>query len=311
MQIWERFKSDDDQKQSSDVVLIIAPGAAPNSPENKNAVTLVSFLRTCKVQPPKIGTIVPHPSDVVVRSRARGAFNAPSEDTVVFTTQKKVVMTRKIVVDSRDTFFNKWQTPLIQFAQLRRCSRETYDKIFKDTPVATLEDISADDNKMSAEEEALGDDVRIPFPHEHERTLGQKIIATFEPEVLFVMDVGSGEFLKAALLAKIFAVGICKNDAHKTFVMDTLREWVKTMKLVNMNADAPKKPDDIIAYEKMISRLPPTAPGVRPPAPPAPALPAPGGAPLLPTAALPSNLKHFSSPNQKQANLFSFGTAAL
>ena len=310
MAIFERFKSDDDLKQSSDVVLIIAPGAAPNSPENKNAVTLVSFLRTCKVQPPKIGTIVPHQGDVVIRARARGAFNAPSEDTVVFTTQTKVVMPRKIM-DSRDTFFNKWQTPLIQFAQLRRCSRETYDKIFKDAPEATLEETSADSQVMSAEEEALGDDIRIPFPHEHERTLGQEIISVFEPEVMFVLDVGSGEFLKAALLAKIFAVGICKNDAHKTFVMDTLREWVKTMKLVNMNADAPKKPDDIVAYENMISRLPPTAPGVRPPAPLAPALPAPGGAPLLPTPALPSTLKHFSSPNQKQANLFSFGTSVL
>ena len=289
--------------------MMIAPGAAQNSPENKNAVTLFNFLKTHKMQPPKIGAIVPNQADVVTRNRTRGSFNAPSDDTIIFTTQKKVVMGRKIVGESHDTFFNKWNVPLIPFSQFRRCSTDIYDKIFEDTPLATLED--SEDNKMTAEEEALGDDVRIPFPHEHERTLGQEIIGVFEPEVLFVLDVASGEFLKAALMAKIYAVGICKNNAHKTFVMETLREWVKAKSLVNMNADAPKKPDDIVAYENMISRLPPTAPGVRPPAPLAPAFPAPGGAPLLPTPALPSTLKHSSSPNQKQANLFSFGTSVL
>ena len=92
---------------------------------------------------------------------------------------------------------------------------------------------------MSAEEAAMTDDARIPFPQENDMLLGQEMISVFEAQVMFAFDVGSGEILKAVLAEKTHGIGVCKNVAHKTFVMDTLKEFVKTRGLVNMVADAP------------------------------------------------------------------------
>ena len=37
-----------------------------------------------------------------------------------------------------------------------------------------------------------------------------------------ILNVGAGEMIKAALMMQIYAVAVCKNNTHKTMVMETL-----------------------------------------------------------------------------------------
>ena len=89
--------------------------------------------------------------------------------------------------------------------------------------------------------------------------LGQELIDIFDAQVLILLDVGSGEMLKAVLAQNALAVCVCASATHKTFVMTCLRDFVKTRGLVNTMDKAPKKPDDVIAYEQSLQ--PGKAPG--------------------------------------------------
>ena len=63
--------------------------------------------------------------------------------------------------------------------------------------------------------------------------------------------------LKAGIVQQIQAVGICKSQAHKTFLMDILKSFVKSQNLVNLVADAPKKPRELLEFESKQTPPPP------------------------------------------------------
>ena len=81
--------------------------------------------------------------------------------------------------------------------------------------------------------------------------------------------------LKAAIVQQIQAIGLCKSQAHKTFLMDILKSFVKAQNLVNLIADAPKKPPELLQFESKQAQhaaaLPDAAAG--PPMPTAATLP--------------------------------------
>ena len=63
--------------------------------------------------------------------------------------------------------------------------------------------------------------------------------------------------LKAGIVQQIQAIGICKSQAHKTFLMDILKSFVKSQNLVNLVADAPKKPRELLEFESKQTPPPP------------------------------------------------------
>ena len=66
---------------------------------------------------------------------------------------------------------------------------------------------------------------------------------------MILLDPGAGEMLKAAIVQQVQAIGICKSAAHKNFLMDILKSFVKSQNLVNLVADAPKKPRELLEFE--------------------------------------------------------------
>ena len=161
------------------------------------------------MQVPKVGRIVPPDGDVLQRLKAKLSFNAACENNLIFTSQKKSLIPRKMMNTlGGDTYFNRWQVPLISFARFRRCDATTHKNIFAGTADALLADPLSTTDTMSAEEAAMDDDARIPFPQEHDMMLGQEMIGVFDADVVIAFDVGSGELLKAVLMQKIFGIGI-------------------------------------------------------------------------------------------------------
>ena len=75
-----------------------------------------------------------------------------------------------------DSFFNKWSTPLIPFARLCRVDVATYKGIFAKLEDAEQADAVSTEDYRTAEETALLDEQRIPFPQEHDSLLAQEMI---------------------------------------------------------------------------------------------------------------------------------------
>ena len=75
------------------------------------------------------------------------------------------------------------------------------------------------------------------------------MIATFEPDMLTLMQGGTGELRKAVLNKGKCACAICTTMYQKTLVLNNWKDWVKRMNLASF-ADAPVKPANLVAYEK-------------------------------------------------------------
>ena len=123
--------------------------------------------------------------------------------------------------------------------------------------------------------------------------------------------------LKASIVQQIQAVGICKSQAHKTFLMDILKSFVKSQNLVNLVADAPKKPRELLELESKQTQQHRDAA----------ALPSAAAGPSKPKAAVPQKADAFEkleaaadapqettpragAPAAKK-NLFAFGNTSL
>ena len=59
--------------------------------------------------------------------------------------------------------------------------------------------------------------------------------------------------LKAVLSKQKHSVAICATKAHKTFILNNIREWVKRMNLVNFS-DRPQKPRALMNFEVAMQR---------------------------------------------------------
>ena len=102
-----------------------------------------------------------------------------------------------------------------------------------------------------AHEVAVKEEV-VPYPHELSMQLTQELIRAFDIECMVMFTVGSGVALKACIERNIRAAGICDTKEHQKFAMQNLVEWVHAQNLINM-ANAPKKPQELIEYEKQLA----------------------------------------------------------
>ena len=80
--------------------------------------------------------------------------------------------------------------------------------------------------------------------------MAQELINVFSAEVFVDICSGSGSMMKGVLKKNIRGVSICRTQAHKSFQMKQLIEFVKVHRLVNVS-NAPEKPAELIDYEKV------------------------------------------------------------
>ena len=116
--------------------------------------------------------------------------------------------------------------------------------------MAFVEDDEIPHEEAMAHEVAVKEEV-VPYPHELSMQLTQELIRVLDVECMVLFTVGSGVALKACIERNIRAVGICDTKEHRQFAMQNLVEWVRTQNLINM-ANAPKKPQELIEYEKQL-----------------------------------------------------------
>ena len=172
-----RFKTDDDHKESGDVLAVIVPGPPANTVQNKCAEQAFKGLKTHRFQPPKLGRIELSQADLLTRVKAKSSFQGSSENYIIFTSEKKLEVPRqRMEVLGGDTFFNRWTVPLIPFARLCRVDRATYGAMFAGQENATQADPTSTDDVRTADEATLTDEQRIPFPLEHDMALCREMI---------------------------------------------------------------------------------------------------------------------------------------
>ena len=254
-----------------------------------------------KHQTPVIGNIESLQADVLRRMRCRGAFQAKSDDHMIFTAQLKTAPSfqrKTMKVLTGDTHFNKWPVTSISLTKLVRCTVDVHEKLFIDPSPAMFHDTEdAPHEAMLTDEAQLADDEVVPFPNEHDMNLAVEQQHIMESQLLVdVGGVGSGERGKAYLLNRLHMVLICMTPRHKKFVWSNLQRFTKEAGLVNLSG-TPPKPPELIAYEK--TKAGTSLEVKKPPAPnPLPSMteptlptqtPPPSGPPKAPNVPLLSN----------------------
>ena len=131
---------------------------------------------------------------------------------------------------------------------------------------------------MTAAEASLSENDVVPFPHEHHMDLGLELMNVFDAEIAFLLHPGTGQMAKAILMKNLHAVCVCRNKYHRDMLIQNLKDFAKSLNLVNLSG-GPTKPADLVAYEQQLRHKPnaPTAPPIVPkavvdPKPPPPAL---------------------------------------
>ena len=179
-----------------------------------------------------------------------------------------------------DTAFNSWPVPLVPLAGLPKATQQVHDDIFENDMV---EDSGAEDGTGAAAVEDLGDKV-IPFPREMSEMLTREMTHVFDIGVGIFLTPASGKALMAVILENRRAVAVCKNKAHRDFIMQQLLEHVKAFNLAPDRR--PAKPQELVEWESTHGRTGQQAAGSSAgsgraggAAPPAPVAPLPGGTP--------------------------------
>ena len=302
-EVYTQFRSMQD-KVSEDVVAVIIPGAATDSPDNPALTRAFASLRM--LQPkhvgPKIGTVPLEQTEILRQMQPRGsAWKRKLENHLMFAYQSAPgggLNSRKRMkyLTGGDTYINNWPTPALAVTQMAKCPAKTHDDIFKDEMAIESGD---EDNTAGAQASTLTNDTVIPFPREHPPCLTQEMIHVFGADLLVDLTPGSGQSPMAAILENIKAVVICKNTAHKTFVLETLSDLVKFHKLVRHTP--PVKPAELVAWEtaRASTRLAMhSKPLQAPVAPTATGSVVPAGPSLVP-ALCTSPAKHATTPKAK------------
>ena len=190
------------------------------------------------------------PSDVLQRTKSKGAFCGRNEFNMMFASSSKIPR-RVFSRLTGDPFFNRWPIKAIPFGQLVRCTTSTLDKMFKTFTPADTDGRPEDDDTapmaMDADEMSLKDDEVIPFPDEVHYNMGAEMMHIFGSEIMVLLHGGSGQLIKGVLSAHLHAVVVVRSREQKKLIERELTKWVKHMNVVRF-ADKPKKPDCVLQY---------------------------------------------------------------
>ena len=198
-----------------------------------------------------VGVIETDSNQTLLRfKRSKKAFGAHIEDRLLAISEKGLQTAHcgPMRFLPGDSYFNKWQVPLIQVNLLPQMDEVLYDKLFEaEIQTDRLEADPGDDDGYDAFGECQQKHV-IPFPHEYHPLLTKEEIHIFKADVVFDLAVGSGYRMLAVIEMNLKGVGCCKTQAQKEWVYSNLLRWVREKRLVTFTA--PPKPAEILDYEQ-------------------------------------------------------------
>ena len=224
VEVYSKFRTEDDKKESEDTICIIVPGPQPNVPVNKPMELCYRKLSgiTPAHQPPKIGKIEIEQADVMRRfTGVRAAFGGQIIDEKIFTTQKKNTFVRKTMKKlggaiPGDSYFNRWLVKTIPLASMRKCELEVCNGLFNQNEfVPFLDTADCPHHDACPDEVAMSENQVVPFPHEHEMNLAVEQQHIFEVKIFVDLAPGSGEKAKAYLSMGLHCVLVCMTPNHK------------------------------------------------------------------------------------------------
>ncbi len=263
--MYSHFRTTQGDKGSEDVVAVLVPGLSTDTPENMPLRNAFNSLRalTPKHIGPKIGTVQLQQSGVVRQMVLKGGtqWNRMRENHLVFCYQNPSKATegegrkRMKYLQGGDTYFNNWPTPVLPPSGMAKITEAVHTEIFAQD---VCWDSGEEDDTMDLDGCTLAETL-TPFPRETHHKLTCEMIHVFNIQVLVAFCPGSGESLLACLLENIRGIGVCKNKAHKTFLMDRLCEMVKMHKLARFTPLA--KYPELVEWESKRGRASASPPG--------------------------------------------------
>jgi hypothetical protein len=152
-----------------------------------------------------------------------------------------------------DTGINKWPVRLRKLNEMRQCSQAEHDEMFSHDPPI---DSGDDENQGGGTIDDFVDAAMVvPFPREHIFQLTRQMMdeeSGLGADVLVSVHPGSGECLKAILHeGGKRGIGIARNPTHKKFILNNLREDIRTNKRATIKY--PAKPPALTEYEQRLA----------------------------------------------------------
>ena len=178
--------------------------------------------------------------------------NVVKDFVTVLSEAKRVVDQGPMMHLNGHTSFHKWPVPEISDSQVATIKCVDAHRLFpKDIEAMTVEDEGSDnDLPQKADDQALErEDMVVPFPHEKHHLFGMELIHTFNPDVVMIFTVASGEMVKAVILKHKYGVCFVPTVKAKDFVHARLMEWLKQNNVLPPRPKIPK-PDELLMWEK-------------------------------------------------------------
>ena len=145
----------------------------------------------------------------------------------VMSEKKKTIDKGPMLHLSGNTCFHKWPVP--EMEQVATFKYADVHRLFpKDAEAVTVAEPDSDDEAPQTEDDQVleRDDQVVPFPREQHHLFGMELINTFDPDVVMIFTVASGEMVKAVILKHKYAVCFVPTAKAKDFVVGMLMEWL-------------------------------------------------------------------------------------
>ena len=247
-QAYSKCRTEDADKKSDDSIVVLTPAPGLQSCENRSLKTLLVKCRSLipRHTKPKVG-------EVERQRKGRGGLaNVVKDFVTVLSEAKRVVDQGPMMHLNGHTSFHKWPVPEISDSQVATIKCVDAHRLFpKDIEAMTVEDEGSDnDLPQKADDQALErEDMVVPFPHEKHHLFGMELIHTFNPDVVMIFTVASGEIVKAVILKHKYAVCFVPTAKAKDFAVGRLMEWLKRGRILPPRPEIPK-PEEVLMWEK-------------------------------------------------------------
>ena len=282
-QAYAKCRTEDAEKKSDDTIVILTPSPGITQCSNNSLKTLLGKCRTLipKHCTPRVGEVERQP-------KTKGRLTAVVKDCVTVMSEKKKTIDKGPMMHlSGNTCFHKWPVP--EMEQVAKVKYADVHRLFpKDAEAVTVAEPDSDDELPQTEDDKAleRDDQVVPFPREQHHLFGMELVNIFDPDVVMIFTVASGEMVKAAILKHKYAVCFVPTVKAKDFVVGMLMEWLKRDRILPPRPEIPK-PEEVLMWERDHTQGQPNVP--KPPPPAQPIVPKnPSPPPSAPSATVPT-----------------------
>lgn len=299
--VYAHFRTVKENMASDDIICVIVPPSRGEAPENPNSMSAYKSLAALAPQHigPKVGNAQIQQTEALRQVHVQaGLWRKPVEHQILFCYQNPpdFMSGRKRMkyLPGGDNVVNLWPVPVLALANMSKTNLDVCKAIWKDAVAA--ED-SGEEDSSHADVASLGDKV-VPFAQELHGNLTQEMIHVWQVQLVVDLTPQGSQSMLAVLKENIRGVAVCRNQAHKEFLMNNLVAEIKTHNLIQ--ATPPAKSPELLAWEAGARQRP--SDNTPPPITTGPVLPA-----VLPSPSMGA----VTQPALQPASLAGFGQSCL